>query len=107
MQAQLLTRIESGGFINSSLLLNALEALRDQERINFSFYKPYPIFEEFHRLGIEAMIRLLLAANRIGKTFSALAETAMHSTLTYPKDWKGYKYKKKKYDHLDWRFKRL
>ena len=60
----------------------------------FLFYRPYPIFREFHKLGKDASIRLLLAANRIGKTYSCLAEFAMHATLSYPDDWEGYQYKK-------------
>ena len=66
-----------------------------EKRKKFDFYKPYPVFKEFHRLGKDASIRLLLAANRIGKTYSCLAEFAMHATATYPEDWEGYRYTKK------------
>jgi Terminase large subunit, T4likevirus-type, N-terminal/Terminase RNaseH-like domain len=72
-----------------------IEAQEQKEQINFKFYQPYPVFEQFHQLGNDASIRLLLAANRIGKTYSCLAEFAMHATATYPDHWKGYRYKKK------------
>lgn len=76
----------------STWLFEQLLAMSDQR---FDFYRPYPVFEEFHKLGKEASIRLLLAANRIGKTYSCLAEFAMHATATYPDHWQGYKYTKK------------
>jgi hypothetical protein len=70
-------------------------ALREKSLKEFDFYKPYPIFNTFHTLGNQASIRLLLAANRIGKTYSCLAEFAMHATTTYPPSWEGYRYTKK------------
>lgn len=79
--------------------IDAVIALMEEgiarDLMTFSFYKPYPVFQEFHRLGKQASIRLLLAANRIGKTYSCLAEFAMHATATYPEDWEGYRYIKK------------
>ncbi len=71
-----------------------IERIADKRK-KFDFYHPYPVFEQFHKLGKEASIRLLLAANRIGKTYSCLAEFAMHATATYPDNWEGYRYKKK------------
>lgn len=67
----------------------------EQKQMQFINYTPYPIFKEFHRLGKESSIRLLLAANRIGKTYSCLAEFAMHATLSYPPNWEGHRYRKK------------
>ena len=77
------------------LKINGKKNHKEEYLKRFLFYKPYPVFEEFHRLGNEASIRLLLAANRIGKTYSCLAEFAMHATLNYPDHWIGYRYKKK------------
>lgn len=79
----------------NNLQFKGMKNYREEYLKRFLFYKPYPVFEEFHRLGNEASIRLLLAANRIGKTYSCLAEFAMHATLNYPDHWKGYRYKKK------------
>ena len=78
-----------------NLQIKGIKNYREDYLKRFLFYKPYPVFEEFHQLGNEASIRLLLAANRIGKTYSCLAEFAMHATLNYPDHWKGYRYKKK------------
>lgn len=75
--------------------IKRIKKYQEEYQKRFLFYKPYPVFEEFHRLGNEASIRLLLAANRIGKTYSCLAEFAMHATLNYPDHWKGYRYQKK------------
>lgn len=58
------------------------------------FYTPYPKQAEFHRVGGEAEVRerLLMAANQVGKTLSAGAETAMHLTGKYPPWWEGLRY---------------
>lgn len=87
-------KIELTNFSVNSILAQLDESI-SYKRKQFDFYKPYPVFEEFHKLGNETSIRLLLAANRIGKTYSCLAEFAMHCTATYPDDWVGYRYKKK------------
>jgi hypothetical protein len=71
------------------------QKLQDASNMRFDFYKPYPVFEKFHKLGNKTSIRLLLAANRIGKTYSCLAEFSMHATGNYPDNWAGYKYTKK------------
>lgn len=83
------------GAIDLSPVINAINSAIEEKTKKFEFYKPYPIFRQFHELGKSVNIRLLLAANRIGKTYSCLAETAMHATLTYPDDWDGYRYQKR------------
>jgi hypothetical protein len=80
---------------NISQVITLLQALQDEEHKNFSFYKPSPVFQKFHELTNHARIILLLAANRIGKTYSCLATVAQHATLTYAKSWNGYRYTKK------------
>lgn len=74
-----------------------IQIVTDKENIQFDFYKPYPVFQEFHQLGAipEVRVRFLMAANRIGKSVSCFAETAMHATLTYPDWWEGYRYTSK------------
>ena len=81
--------------VEISDILEPFRDLRKDKLQRFEFYRPYPVFQDFHRIGNKASIRLLLAANRIGKTYSCLAEFAMHATATYPDDWEGYKYTKK------------
>ena len=57
-------------------------------------YDPYPFQKEFHAAGIDNPERMLMAANRVGKTFSAAAEVAYHMTGEYPDWWEG-----KTFDH--------
>ncbi len=61
------------------------------------YYKPYPYQLEFHNAkGLAsqkpASQRLLLAANKIGKTYCTAAETAFHATGKYPAWWKGTRF---------------
>ena len=44
---------------------------------------------EFHDAGIDHPERLLMAANRVGKTRTGAAEVAIHLTGLYPHWWKG------------------
>ena len=57
-----------------------------------SFYQPYPYQKRFHNLGKKNNQRLLMAANRVGKTMSGAAELAFHLTGLYPDWWKGRKF---------------
>lgn len=84
--------------ITDPKLLDATE-----ERINraiarraLEFYAPYPKQREFHRAGGDADVRerLLMAANQVGKTIGAGAETAMHLTGQYPDWWDGIRFEK-------------
>jgi phage terminase large subunit-like protein len=52
-------------------------------------YKPYPWQKEFHAAGRDNPERMLMAANRVGKTMSAGAEVAFHLTGLYPDWWDG------------------
>lgn len=52
-------------------------------------YRPYPWQREFHDAGIENPERMLMAANRVGKTQGAAAEVSYHLTGDYPSWWKG------------------
>lgn len=62
------------------------------------YYQPYPYQERFHFAeghltpGVLALQRALIAANKIGKTFCAAMEVAMHVTGRYPEWWKGHRY---------------
>ena len=67
--------------------------LKKRERFNkIEFYDPYPYQQEFHSTGASANQRLLMAANRIGKSYSGAAEMAYHLTGLYPKWWKGRRF---------------
>lgn len=55
-------------------------------------YKPYPWQKEFHAAGKDHPERMLMAANRVGKTQSAAAEVAMHLTGDYPDWWEGRRF---------------
>lgn len=57
-------------------------------------YKPYPFQVKFHDAGEWASQRLLMAANRVGKTESAAAETTYHLTGNYPEWWKGKRFRR-------------
>jgi len=94
---QLVDNLSVAHLIRSQMVGDYIEDLEEKDNILFKFYKPYPVFEEFHKLGAvpEVRVRFLMAANRIGKSVSCFAETAMHATLTYPDWWEGYRYTSK------------
>lgn len=55
-------------------------------------YKPYSWQKEFHDAGKDNPERMLMAANRVGKTMSAGAEVAFHLTGDYPEWWQGRRF---------------
>lgn len=55
-------------------------------------YKPYPWQQEFHDAGADNPERMLMAANRVGKTRSAAAEMSYHMTGKYPDWWRGKRF---------------
>ena len=57
-------------------------------------YDPYPYQLKFHKGGSEANQRLLMAANRIGKSYCGSMELSYHLTGIYPDWWEG-----REYDH--------
>ena len=68
--------------------------IRTRERFSkLDFYDPYPYQLNFHKTGSEANQRLLMAANRIGKSYCGAAEMAFHTTGLYPKWWQGRRYR--------------
>lgn len=67
-------------------ILSALQQRISENKL-FS-YSPYPWQMEFHHAGVRQ--RMLMAANRVGKTMSAAAEAAMHATGLYPDWWEGH-----------------
>ena len=68
--------------------------IRTRERFNkLDLYDPYPYQLNFHKTGSEANQRLLMAANRIGKSYCGAAELAYHTTGLYPSWWQGRRYR--------------
>jgi phage terminase large subunit-like protein len=47
---------------------------------------------EFFNAGKDFKLRLFMAANRVGKTYSAAYEIALHTTGEYPDWWEGKRY---------------
>lgn len=56
------------------------------------FYTPYPKQELFHNYSISHRERLLMAGNRVGKSFCGAAEMAFHLTGQYPDWWMGRRF---------------
>lgn len=57
-------------------------------------YQPYPWQKEFHAAGAHNAERMLMAANRVGKTMCAGAEVSYHMTGDYPDWWEGRRFDK-------------
>src|ERR1700730_12647051 len=57
-------------------------------------YCPYPKQADFHAAGATHRERLIMAANRFGKTECGAAEMAMHLTGLYPAWWVGKRFDK-------------
>ena len=75
-----------------------LKLIRDYEEIKrynqLNFFEPYPFQSKFYSLGKDEPVRALIAANRVGKTYSASIEVAMHLTGKYPEWWDGKRWDK-------------
>jgi len=61
-------------------------------RNKLALYDPYPWQQQFHDAGKDNPERMLMAANRVGKTLCAGAECAMHLTGLYPEWWTGKRF---------------
>ena len=77
-------------------IVQALELLDRRRNIyKLEYYQPYPFQLKFHNAEgyktpqIPAKQRLLMAANKTGKTTSAAMEIAFHATGKYPEWWNG------------------
>lgn len=68
------------------------EVYRRVAQRKFYRYKPYPWQQEYHNASSEHSERLLVAANRVGKTYSAAFEAAAHMTGDYPDWWEGRRF---------------
>lgn len=77
-----------------SALLKAAEkeARQRSSRERLKSYQPYPKQAEFHAKGKTDRERLLMAANRFGKSICGAAEMAIHLTGLYPDWWVGRRF---------------
>lgn len=92
-------------------LVKVLSDLKKHRTTNqLEYYEPYPYQLAFHHAESDetvsapfreketieklAVQRALMAANQVGKTYSAAMETAFHSTGLYPDWWKGHRFNK-------------
>lgn len=75
-----------------------LELLQEKQRRletrRIAQYDPYGYQTKFHTEGQSCPQRILMAANRVGKTYCGAVETAYHMTGDYPEWWKGKKFTK-------------
>ena len=55
-------------------------------------FSPYPWQHAYYHAAHDNKQRLLLAANRVGKTAAAAYELACHLTGLYPPDWEGIRF---------------
>ena len=78
--------------MSNEALEHQLYILQQEYEKKFLFYTPHPKQLKFHELGFNARVRLFLAANRIGKTYSASMECCFHATGVYPKWWVGRRF---------------
>jgi phage terminase large subunit-like protein len=74
-------------------LAEALRVVREYKRKNkFEFFTPYEWQLQFYGAGKTAKQRFLMAANRVGKSYSACYEMACHLTGKYPDWWNGIRF---------------
>ena len=73
-------------------ILKTLRKRHEENRLNY--YKPYRFQKNFHEAGADANQRLLMAANRVGKSYVGAMEMAIHLTGLYPDWWKGKRFTK-------------
>jgi phage terminase large subunit-like protein len=75
-----------------------LELLQEKKRRletrRIEQYDPYDYQTKFHTEGQGCPQRILMAANRVGKTYCGAAETAYHLTGNYPEWWQGRRFNK-------------
>ena len=75
---------------------DVLDLLKERQRRvienRINQYTPYDYQKKFHSGGQESAQRILMAANRVGKTFCGAAETSYHMTGIYPAWWGGRKF---------------
>jgi phage terminase large subunit-like protein len=74
------------------LPLFTAEKSRRRTENRLAYYQPYPTQKKFHDAGAKYRERLLMAGNRVGKTFCGGMELAMHVTGRYSPWWEGKRF---------------
>ena len=84
--------------LNKADKLKAIELLREKklrrETNKLQHYTPYPFQKKFMQAGADSRQRLLMAANRVGKSDIGAYEVAVHATGLYPDWWEGVRFEK-------------
>ena len=76
--------------LNPSELAAAIRRVQAHKVTNrATYFEPYPWQTDFYLAGHTNRQRLLMAANRVGKTYSAAFEVYCHLTGNYPDWWEG------------------
>ena len=76
-------------------IAKAIAVVKEHKRTHrLDQFSPYPWQSEFYNVGLKNKQRLLMAANRVGKTFSMAVEVAYHLTGNYPDWWNGIRFNK-------------
>ena len=87
------TQIKALSYDEQLRYLGLLKEMEEQKLYNKQFFfSPYPFQSEFYAKGKDQKVRALIAANRVGKTYSAAMELTYHLTGDYPKWWEGRKW---------------
>lgn len=73
-------------------LKHRLSTLDKQSAMDF--YKPYDFQSIFHKDGYGCGQRLMMCANRVGKTEAMRFEVAYHATGRYPSWWEGKRFER-------------
>ena len=69
--------------------------LEERQRFNqLPFVEPYDWQKKFLACSKENAQTLLMAANRVGKTYTGAMNVAYHATGLYPDWWEGHKWDK-------------
>jgi phage terminase large subunit-like protein len=86
-----LSSVERAAMIEEIMVLEEIERRRLTNLL--AQFDPYPWQLDWYSSGKHYKQRMLMAANRVGKTFSAAREFAYHATGIYPEWWDGLRFK--------------
>ena len=76
-------------------LAKAIGVVKEHKRTHrIEYFKPYPWQLKLYKAGLKNKQRMLMAANRVGKTASMAVEVAYHLTGKYPDWWEGIRFNK-------------
>ena len=83
--------------MNKHELVAELEALLDQRREletfnRLNYFEPYPWQKDLLKSSKDNKQTLLMAANRVGKSFTGAGNIAYHATGLYPDWWEGHRW---------------